>query len=473
MNRHYLLKTLGCKSNYYDSLLIEQELQRAGWKNGQNITPTEMQSVELCIINSCTVTDEADRQSRKLASRFARQFPKSKVVVTGCAAEIDSERLLSSNGIHYVIGNRDKPKLVTKVLSLLENQTENKSLDDFNTMNEWPDPETAFAFPKLSTDCESSRTRSFVKIQEGCNRFCTFCIIPYARGPSRSLGVQSVVSRIQSLVTEGVQEVVLTGTNLGDFGTDGEEGESLLSLLKAIFQDTDLQRLRLSSLDPSEIPEALLHLMENEPRFCPHFHISLQSPHSRILRRMKRPYGFEQVKKTLLAIEDLRIALPGGAFVGMDVITGFPGETDEDFAWTREAFENLPWHRLHVFPYSERAGTPATRISGVLPQAVREERAKILRKLSYDRLKGHYESVLQSCQTSNLKLTNVLLEGATKGPEGAPGFWSGYTPNYLKTLLEIPPVFDKLTMRNKTINLNPTQVFSDFKTGDASFKTSL
>ena len=347
-NSTYIVKTLGCKANLYDSQLIEAELQKRGWTpvaNGGN--------PGLCIVNSCTVTDEADRQSRKTAARLSRDNPATRVVVTGCAAEIDPERLAQSKGIDYVIGNRNKPDLVEIILQKtasrsLETDSQNLPREraeilgqtqGFTEMlsrhpmdRDWYGEE-GFLTPPVHLEGHSAKTRAFLKIQEGCNSFCTYCIIPYGRGPSRSVRPRELIEQIRALVSQGIREVVITGTNVGDYGTDWTpegtpQSVPLVELFRMILSETGLERLRVSSLDPVEITPELRALAQSNSRFCPHFHVSLQSAHSRTLRMMKRKYATSEVRRCLESIAGLRAPV-GGVFVGMDIITGFPGETDE------------------------------------------------------------------------------------------------------------------------------------------------
>lgn len=468
----YLLKTLGCKANLYDSQLIESELLKRGWlaAGGSDGDPDH---VRLCIVNSCTVTDEADRQSRKLASRLARTHPRARVVMTGCAAEVDPERLAHSKGIHYVVGNQDKPRLVDLILSRLEQSSSDTltsgaaeilggvtGYDEIRSRHpidrEWPLPESSFgsdgAVAGMASGGEASRTRAFLKIQEGCNAFCTYCIIPYGRGPSRSLAPERVIEQVREIDSQGIREIVITGTNIGDYGTDFGDALTLEALLRRILTETGIERIRVSSLDPIEITPGILDLVAREPRLCPHFHVSLQSPHSRVLRLMKRKYAWPDVERCLKQIAEIP-APAGGVFVGMDLITGFPGETAEDFDWTLGALENLPWSRLHVFPYSERSGTPATRLDGVVPENERRDRARRLRELSFERIKGIYQKVARENQV----LAGILVESE----DGAKG-WSGYTPNYLRVRLA-------RAQANQIVSARALQILEDPASGEASF----
>ncbi|NDD91183.1 tRNA (N(6)-L-threonylcarbamoyladenosine(37)-C(2))-methylthiotransferase MtaB, partial [bacterium] len=396
-SKKYLVRSLGCKANVVDGQILERLLQDRGWAPAFS-----EDEAALCIVNSCTVTDEADRQSRKLASRLASKNPNSCVVLTGCAAEVDPERLAGTPGVRYIIGNSDKPKLVDLLLKTLESTPHQAEVSKAQILGqvhgyqemlskhpmdrEWPTAEAQFPNGLQLDTGNTLRTRQFLKIQDGCNSFCTFCIIPYGRGPSRSQPPEQVIQQIRGLVDKGSREVVLTGTNIGDYGADwGEElpnGVKLARLASRILKETSLERLRLSSLDPTEITEELINLVrDSEGRLCPHFHVSLQSPHSRVLRAMKRRYTFIEVERCLKTIHQ---RVPE-AFVGMDLITGFPGETAAEFEQTCTQLEGLPWTRLHVFPYSEREGTPATRIPGSVAASERHRRARVLLEISRKR----------------------------------------------------------------------------------------
>jgi len=472
MTRRYTVHTLGCKANAYDGQLIEQELAKRGWSE-----QAEGEGPDVIIVNSCTVTNEADKQSRKLASRLSRKHPQACVVLTGCGAEVSPERMAKVPGVHFVVGNQNKETLARLVLDkideprvmdgpaeILGGVEEYAKIRAKHPMDRsWPVPEAAFLSPSEGRKA----TRVFLKIQEGCNAFCTFCIIPYARGPARSLRPGRVVDHVRSLCEQGVQEIIFTGTDLGDYGIDlGSDGPSLEDLVALVLRETSLPRLRVSSLDPVEISPRLLEIMEREPRLCPHVHVSLQSPHSTILKRMKRSYDSKQVVTTLNALSDLgeRLAksraLNGGIFAGMDVITGFPGETEEIFEWTLHRLEELPWHRLHVFPYSERDGTAATKLDGVVPKAERKKRVRRLMELSTQRLKGAYEELLKSGRP-----VSILVEGPVRGPDDSHRWISGTTENYFRVIAPHP---NPEQHRNQMVELFPTSVHVDERAGDVS-----
>jgi MiaB/RimO family radical SAM methylthiotransferase len=395
--------------------------------------------------------------------------------MTGCGAEVNPEKMLQSTGVDFVIGNQDKDRFSEIIQKAVLNSGIAKSaptilgavtgyselLSRHPMDREWPAIDQTYLPPIRDIQGESSRTRIFLKIQEGCDSFCTYCIIPYGRGPSRSVRLEDLVRTIQSL--KDVKEVVLTGTNIGDYGRDWNLGASCLEeLIEKILKQTKLPRLRLSSLNPVEISHRLIQIMRQEKRLMPHFHISLQSPVTKILKRMKRKYTQKEVIQTLESIESIKNER-GPIFVGMDVITGFPGETDADFQEGLELLSQLPWTRLHVFPYSEREGTPATKLSGSVPISVRKERARILNQLSQKRIESFYQSQLFH------SFSDVLMESEVKGPDGKPGWISGYSGNYMRFLVRS----NDTKIYNKIIKLNPYSVVLDRASGEAFFIANL
>lgn len=485
--KKYSLKTLGCKANLYDSQLIEAELQKRGW------TPAKSgEEPDLCVVNSCTVTDEADKQSRKMAERAARDSDKTRVVMTGCGAEVEPEKFASTTGIDYIVGNQNKNRLVDLVLQAIQNDTQDSSPDTVAGITkgvvlggvtgydqilsrhpmdrEWATPESSFMLPPAHLRGDSGRTRAFLKIQEGCNAFCTYCIIPYGRGPSRSLPMDTLVEQVRTLVGQEVREVVITATNIGDYGADFADAggqPQLEMLIRRILGETALERLRISSLDPAEITDELRSLYAENPRLCAHFHVSLQSPHAKILRLMKRKYSATEVESCLSAIADLPAPV-GGVFAGMDVITGFPGESTEDFDWGVEQLKRLPWSRLHVFPYSEREGTPATRLPNSVPKSERVRRAKILRDLSLDRMKEVHHRIIGSFREHGRLLDRVLIEGPVKGPDPTKHYVGGYSSNYIRAILPVESKEAGEGLENTSISLVPLSMLVDSNQGDVA-----
>ncbi len=474
--KKFLVKTLGCKANYSDGQLLEVGLQNQGFESTH-----DLMTADLIVINSCTVTDEADRQSQKLARDLHRKNPNAKIVYTGCAAEVNPELALKIKGVSAVVGNQNKdaaPALIAEYFertSSSETQAGSEILGSVSNYEqlasrhpmdrEWALPEAELStILKLDTDSSTFRTRAFIKVQEGCDSFCTYCIIPYGRGPARSLPIQTIVDQIKTLVASGIQEVILTGTNIGDYGLDFAGRLQVDELLEAILTQTQIARLRIGSLDPTEISDRMIELMETYPAFCPHFHVSLQHVSSKILKLMKRKYAWEQVETVLKKLG----SMTRKPFIGMDLITGFPGETEEDFQLSVDRLKLLPWSRLHVFPYSERSGTPATKLPLKVKPEIRKDRARALQALSLERLTQHYSNARSSVpEASTSLLKGVLLESSVKGPDGSHDWIAGYAPNYQRVLISAKK--DATLLRNQVVDVVVSRWLVDRASGEVSW----
>jgi threonylcarbamoyladenosine tRNA methylthiotransferase MtaB len=357
----FRVHTYGCKVNTYDSGLLQKRLKESGFK------ATDDQP-HIHVLNTCAVTKEATREAVKTARKLKTRDPDALVVVTGCAAQVDTEEFTHVKGVDLVVANSHKGQLENLIRQYYA-----------GTLRERIYKSNIFKKEDLEPGggLESEHTRAFLKIQDGCNSFCTFCVIPFARGKSRSLTIDDIVRRANELGVGGHQEIVLTGVHIADY-RDGEQ--DLEDLVENLLTRTQVPRFRLSSLEPGEVSVRLLKMYQN-PRLCPHFHMSIQSANSKVLRDMKRQYTAEAVESSLLEIS----ARVPGVFIGMDVIAGFPGETDEEFLDSYERLRRLPWTRLHVFPYSQRPGTfAARRTDQVHPSQIRK-RAQLLRELSQER----------------------------------------------------------------------------------------
>jgi len=307
-----------------------------------------------------------------------------------------------------------------------------RSYDEFKSRHpmdrEWAMPSTgAEELLTLDPSASTFRTRAFIKVQEGCNAFCTYCVIPYGRGPARSLPIAEIVEKVRHLREQGIREVILTGTNIGDYGIDWSDRPRVDDLIESILRLSGIERLRVGSLDPTEISTRMISLMEEFDSFCPHFHVSLQHTESRILRLMKRKYTGHDVDVCL----DRLYAMKRRPFVGMDIITGFPGESEEDFQSMEKRLGSLYWSRLHVFPYSERSGTPATRLPDAVEFSIRKERARRLMALSLERMTRRFSEVRSSGVD---RIEGVLVEGQVKGPDGTRNWLAGYSPDYQRVL---------------------------------------
>jgi len=380
---------MGCKVNTYDTSLLEQKLERSGFKaSGEN--------PQVHIINSCAVTEKSSLETHRYVKKIKALHPGTTVVITGCVAQVDVDRLKTLTGADLIIGNSHK----TEFEQIVKDHLSGKSSERVFHSN---------IFKKDELDegggIESSRTRAFLKIQDGCNSFCSFCIIPFARGKSRSLTKDHLIHRVRDLHLRGFQEVVLTGVHCGDY-EDGVLNYS--DLVEAVLNETKIPRLRLSSLEPIEVTPKLWSLFKSNPRLCPHIHVSLQSANSAVLSNMKRKYTQADIAQFFT---EFKSVMPHG-FIGMDVIVGFPGETDDDFNDTYSFLEKQPWTRIHVFPYSIRPGTTASKRVDHLKSNEIHVRAKRLRALSLQRQK-------ESAKKQVGLIKDVLiLENPSHGAQG-------------------------------------------------------
>ena len=376
------IHTFGCKVNTYDTGLLQRRLAMAGF-----VSNPEKASIH--VLNTCAVTAQATREAQRKIRRIKAENPFATVVVTGCAAQVDTDEFSTMSGVDLVIANSHKGDLE----NILRQHFLAKSPLKVYKSN---------IFKKIELESgggrEDAHTRSFLKVQDGCNSFCTYCVIPFARGKSRSISVPDLVHKVNQLYMDGVREVVVTGIHIGDYENDGAQLEDLM---EAFLNKTKMPRFRISSLEPPEITDRLLELYQ-DPRMCPHFHMSIQSADSQILDLMKRNYSALDVEKVLDKIHEKVPCV----FVGMDVIVGFPGETAKHYEQVYKRLEQLPWTRIHVFPYSERNGTYALKLGGKVPGPQISARAKELRKLSLDR----YEQIAR-LQEGTIKSVLALRGG--------------------------------------------------------------
>lgn len=361
MSFSFKIHTYGCKVNTYDSGLLEQRLKGAGFALAAE--------PQIHILNTCAVTREATREAVRTARKIKAKDPLALVVVTGCAAQVDTEEFTHVPGVDLVVANSHKGDLENLIARYYRGELRERVYKSNIFKKEDLEP---------GGGVESGHTRSFLKIQDGCNSFCTFCVIPFARGKSRSLTVAQIVARVNDLVGQGVREIVFTGVHIADY----QDGDLRLEdLVESVLRNTQVQRLRLSSLEPGEVSDRLLDLFKDS-RLCRHFHMSIQSANSKVLKDMKRTYDAQAVEDSLREIS----ARVPGSYVGMDVIAGFPGESDDEFLDSYQRLQRLPWTRLHVFPYSKRPGTFAARREDAVAEVQIRKRAQMLRELSDSRL---------------------------------------------------------------------------------------
>lgn len=397
MKKKFYLKSMGCKSNQFEGQIVAQNLVEAGY-----IQVKKQEDSDYYILNSCSVTHKSDNEALYLL-RHAHSLG-LKTILTGCVAQIEKEKLLAEPYIDYVYGNEDK----FKIAELLE---ENKEFAVKDLMSEQE-------FCKVTLE-DTTKTRISLKIQDGCDNRCSYCVIPYGRGKSRSADTDFIINEINKYVEHGYKEVILTGIHIGLWGK--EFNKEILDLLKEIEKRTSIPRYRLGSLNPHEITPELLNFLQSSEKFCPHFHLSLQSACNRTLKRMNRHYSVEFY---LDQIEDIvsRFERP---FLGSDIIAGFVGETEEDFLTTVENLKKSKLSQIHTFPYSIRKGTIAEKMEGHLPDKIKDERATIIKKISAEKY--------QEFVNSNIgHEAEVLIEKRLDKS----GKFKGVTRNYLTLLLD-------------------------------------
>ncbi len=370
MDRSITTHTFGCKVNTYDTGLIERDL--GGLKSEER---------RIHILNTCAVTAEATKEAVRLTKKLKKNNPDDLIVVTGCASQVDTQKFEDLNEVDLIVANSHKSEL----RNLIEKRLRGEATKVHKS--------NIFRNEKLGLGggLESHHSRIFLKIQDGCNSFCSYCVIPFARGKSRSLPREALAEKISELYIQGRREVVLTGIHIGDYCGKDEAGKEYLleDLVSYLLKKTKMPRFRLTSLEPPELTPGLLELFK-EDRLCSHFHMSIQSATTKTLKSMKRNYTAQDVEDVL---DKIHLNVPN-AYVGMDVIVGFCGETNLDFEDTYTRLERLPWTRIHVFPYSERSGTSATRMNDNVLRHVKVERSRRLRALSTERLqKKAYDQV--------------------------------------------------------------------------------
>ena len=354
--------TLGCKVNQSDTASMEGIFRRAGYEVVDFGSPADVY-----LINTCVVTNTGQRKSRQIINRAVRHNPLSLIVVTGCYPQTAPEEVRAIAGVDVIIGNQERARIVELVEQALENK-HTEILDNVQKMT------VDTKFEELGVGTETDKTRAFLKIQEGCNQYCTYCIIPYARGPLRSRSLESIRSEVAKLVEAGYKEVVLIGIHLGCYGKElAKEGKhiTLYDAVQAVLSVEGMCRVRLGSLESVEVEPRLLELMANEPRLCKHLHLPLQSGCDKILQAMHRPYDTARFTQLL---QQIRAQVPDVA-ITTDIIVGFPGETEEDFATTLAFAEKCGFAKMHIFPYSKRKGTPAEKMPNQVDEAVKGERA--------------------------------------------------------------------------------------------------
>jgi len=428
--------TLGCKLNFSETSAIARQFEGAGYG-----AVKFQEGADIYVINTCSVTDFADRKCRKVVRQALRNSPNAFVVVTGCYAQLKPEEISEIPGVDLVLGAAEKFRILDYVDDL--SKATDKGMVQAGAVKEAKDFVNAFSF--------GDRTRSFLKVQDGCDYKCSFCTIPLARGNSRSDTVANVVANAQKIAAMGVKEIVLTGVNIGDFGNGTAVIEGIKPKKEALFIDlireldkvVGIDRFRISSIEPNLLTNEIIEFVANSERFVPHFHIPLQSGNNKQLKEMRRRY-----KRELYAdrVETIKQLMPH-CCIGVDVIVGFPGETEEDFKETYQFIKDLPISYLHVFTYSERPNTPAIEIQAVVPVATRRKRNEMLRILSEKKKRAFYQ------QFTGQERTVLFEKHKNKN------LMSGFTDNYLKIETPYNPEWINELATIKLDRLNSEGIF--------------
>lgn len=415
--------TLGCKLNFSETSTIARQFEAKGY---QKVDFTD--KPDIFIINTCSVTENADKKCRKVVREAKKISPHAYVSIIGCYAQLKPKEISEIPGVDAVLGAAEKFRLI----ELLDGFVKEES------------PKVLASEIQAATSFNSSysmndRTRTFLKVQDGCNYNCTFCTIPLARGKSRSATIEQILEQAREIAATDVKEVVLTGVNIGDYGIiDGRRQVRFLDLIKELDEVEGIDRFRISSIEPNLLEDDIIQFVANSKRFVPHFHIPLQSGSDKILTLMRRRYRSDLYVERIARIKEL---MPH-CCIGVDVITGFPGETEEDFLETYHFLNDLDISYLHVFTYSERENTPAVEMDGVVPQHIRQERTTMLRSLSEKKKRHFYEQSLGNTAT-------VLFEADVHD-----GLMEGFTENYVRVITQYDPLLINETKELQLANIN-------------------
>ncbi len=407
MSKRVAFHTLGCKLNYSETSSISADFVARGYQ----VVPLGAEA-ELIVINTCTVTENADAECRKIVRRGLKGAPDAAVVVTGCYAQLQPEDVASIDGVRAVFGTAEKSGIADLADEILSWDTPQIHTSDLSE-------DTSFV--GSATAEGDSRTRAFLKLQDGCDYTCTFCTIPLARGPARAMEFERIAEAIDGLVRDGFHEIVLSGINLGEY--KAPSGERFADVVRLIDVLQPPVRVRISSIEPNTLSNEIIDLVANSTVFVPHFHVPLQSGSVEILKRMRRRYNPEKYQQVAQRIFE---RMPHAA-LGIDVIVGFPGETDDLFEESWRFLESIPFTYLHVFTYSERENTPAASYADVVPMSVRKARTARLRAFSEQRRAEHH--------ARNVGSTRIVIPETFDAQSGT---WSGWTENYVRVAMHAP-----------------------------------
>ena len=413
MSKKVALHNLGCKVNAYEVEAMQQLLEKAGYE----IVPF-IEGADVYVINTCTVTNIADRKSRQMLHKAKKMNPNAIVVATGCYVQTDTEKLKADAAVDLILGNNQKTQIVEALEAFMKEPQESGNTSrviDINHTKEYEELEIGYT---------AEHVRAYIKVQDGCNQFCSYCIIPFARGRVRSRRISEVLEEVKTRALRGYKEVVLTGIHLSSYGVDFKENpETLLTLIQAVHEVEGVERIRLGSLEPGIITEEFMEGISRLPKFCQHFHLSLQSGCNKTLSDMNRRYDAEEYAQKCALI---RKYYPSPALT-TDVIVGFPGETEEDFQESYEFVKNIHFYETHIFKYSRRQGTRAAAMSGQLTDAVKTIRSEKMIALHEIRAKEYETSMIG-------KTLELLLEEKTE--IGGKSYYMGHSREYVKAVVE-------------------------------------
>ena len=415
--------TLGCKLNFAETATFGEKLKELGV-----VTAAKGEAADICIINTCTVTEMADSKGRQLIHRVIKDNPNALVAVTGCYAQLHPEVISKIDGVDIVVGAERKGELIDRILNAIQNPQNSQNPQNPQNSQNPQNPKTPQAFfPACS---KGDRTRYFIKVQDGCNNFCTYCTVPYARGRSRNGSIESIVAQARDVAENGGKEIVITGVNTGDFGRT--TGETFIDLIKALDKVDGIERYRISSIEPNLLSDEIIEFCAGSRAFMPHFHIPLQSGCDEVLKLMHRHYDTNLFRQKIERIKEL---IPD-CFIGVDTIVGMRGETDEYFERSYDFIESLNISQLHVFSYSERPNTKALEIPYKVSPQTKHARSQQMISLSEKKTHDFYASFISSKR-------QVLLEHASPSKP-----MNGFTDNYIR--VEVP---NRLELDNKIVNV--------------------
>lgn len=416
MNRTVAIHSLGCKVNSYEAESMEQLLKQAGY----TIVPfDENVTADIYIINTCSVTNIADRKSRQMLHKSKKINPDAIVVAAGCYVNADTKKAAEDNAVDIVLGNNCKINIVEALENYYKDKNNSGMVVDFKEKQE---------YEELKLDEVSTHTRAYIKIQDGCNQFCSYCIIPYTRGRIRSRDIDEIEEEVTKLVSKGFKEVVLTGIHLTSYGVDNNKG-SLLEVIMRLDKIEGLQRIRLGSLEPRVITEEFAKTLSSSKKICPHFHLSLQSGCDTVLKRMNRKYTTQEYYDKCCILRKYF----NNPAITTDVIVGFPQETEEEFEATKVFLEKVHFYEMHIFKYSRRKGTVADRMEGQVDEKVKTQRSAILLELENKMSKEYRQQHIG-------KTEEVLIEEIVS--ENGKDYFMGFTPDYIRVKIACDTALD-------------------------------